>query len=60
MRYENRYIWHDLIRGLCALLVCAQRLRAVWLSQISFTLYLFHFPVVLLIFAAFYSKNKLL
>ncbi|HEC13126.1 MAG TPA: hypothetical protein ENI80_07730 [Acidiferrobacteraceae bacterium] len=30
-----------------------------WLSEISYTLYLFHFPIVMLIYAIFYSKRQL-
>jgi len=31
---------------------------AKWLSEISYTLYLFHFPVVLLIYSFFYSDEQ--
>ena len=30
-----------------------------WLSDISYTLYVFHFPMVLLIFSVFYSDNQI-
>ena len=30
-----------------------------WLSDISYTLYVFHFPLVLLIFSVFYSDNQI-
>ena len=30
-----------------------------WLSGISYTLYVFHFPIILLIFSVFYSDNQI-
>ena len=30
-----------------------------WLSDISYTLYVFHFPIILLIFSVFYSDNQI-
>ncbi|MEL7162070.1 MAG: hypothetical protein AAFN92_15040, partial [Bacteroidota bacterium] len=32
---------------------------AFWLSDISYTLYIFHFPILLLIYAGFYREQQL-
>lgn len=72
--FENVFhISSDLVIGFCfsLLLVSIQSLSipgqygnyvsrfAKWLSEISYTLYLFHFPLVLLIYAVFYSKTQI-
>jgi len=33
---------------------------SIWLSEISFSLYIFHFPIVLLIYSIFYSKKQII